>query len=226
MSTPGNLPTQPLQGSGLSGRNAADEARKGRAPIPKLVVKGGDPTTLTRTINEWIQRLQSVLTCSPRQLQHFGPRSSLLQDSATTGGCLCPLINEQLTSVCPLQDKPIPHQLPLLEATMRAELISSAHPARIASSVMQNGATAILDLLFLTLQAHLPSEASCCHGSGWKPGATQTPILSEDAHILLGQQRQLFRYRSCTSVLNHPGQGTLHQCNECIIAPDDRGCSR
>ena len=56
MGTPGYLPMQPMQGSGSGGRNPADEVCKDRAPIPKLVVKGGDPTTLTRVISEWIQK--------------------------------------------------------------------------------------------------------------------------------------------------------------------------
>ena len=38
------------------GRITSDEVRKDRSPLPKLVIKGGDATTLTRVINEWIQK--------------------------------------------------------------------------------------------------------------------------------------------------------------------------
>ena len=38
------------------GRMTNDEVRKDRSPLPKLVIKGGDATTLTRVINEWIQK--------------------------------------------------------------------------------------------------------------------------------------------------------------------------
>ena len=56
MGTPGYPPMQPMQRSGSDGRNPADEVRKDRTPTPKLVVKGGDPTTLTQVINEWVQK--------------------------------------------------------------------------------------------------------------------------------------------------------------------------
>ena len=56
----------------------------------------------------------------------------------------------------PTTGQTIPLQLPLLEATMRAELLNGVLPERVITSAMQKGNTTILDLLFLTFQTYLP----------------------------------------------------------------------
>ena len=60
----------------------------------------------------------------------------------------------------PTAGQPIPLQLPILEATMRAELVNGVLRDRVTSIPMLKGATTILDLLFLTFQTYLPSEPS------------------------------------------------------------------
>ena len=52
----------------------------------------------------------------------------------------------------------LPLQTPVLEATMRAELINSVLPERVASIVTQEGTLTVPDLLFITFQTFLPSE--------------------------------------------------------------------
>ena len=50
--------------------------------------------------------------------------------------------------------------MPVLEATMRAELINSVLPEKVTSMAMQKGALKVHELLFLTFQTFLPSEPS------------------------------------------------------------------
>ena len=54
----------------------------------------------------------------------------------------------------------LPSQVPILEATKRAELINSVLPEKVTSTAMQKGALKVSDVLFLTSQAFLPSEPS------------------------------------------------------------------
>ena len=60
--TPGYPHPAPPQASGTegggrsSGGKTHDEVRKNRSPIPKLNVKAGDATALTRQVNEWLQK--------------------------------------------------------------------------------------------------------------------------------------------------------------------------
>ena len=60
----------------------------------------------------------------------------------------------------PTTGQTIPLQLPILEATMRAELLNNVLPERVQTTSMQKGATTVLDLLFITFQTYLPSEPS------------------------------------------------------------------
>ena len=54
---PGPPQTSGTEGGGRSsGGKTHDEVRKDRSPIPKLNVKGGDATALTRQVNEWLQK--------------------------------------------------------------------------------------------------------------------------------------------------------------------------
>ena len=54
----------------------------------------------------------------------------------------------------------IPLHLPILEATMRTELLNNVLPERVQTTSMQKGATTVLDLLFITFQTYLPSKPS------------------------------------------------------------------
>ena len=51
-------------------------------------------------------------------------------------------------------------QVPMLEATVRAELLNSVLPDRVVTTAMQKGTLTVLDLLFITLQTYLLSEPS------------------------------------------------------------------
>ena len=148
MGSPPNTqpPTQPRMEQPIS---------KNKSPLPKLNIKGGDPTTLTRVINEWIQKTAIALNTwslgasnfwnqsvnSARQ-QHNWWLSLAPQDRATHIGL-------------PASFQALPTQVPVLEATMRAELINSVLPEKVTSIAMQKGALKVHELLFLTFQAFL-----------------------------------------------------------------------
>ena len=53
----------------------------------KLNVKGGDATTVTRTINEWVQKTAMHSTPGPCKLQRSVTRQSLQPELNTAGGC-------------------------------------------------------------------------------------------------------------------------------------------
>ena len=60
----------------------------------------------------------------------------------------------------PTTGQTLPTQIPMLEATVRAELLNSVLPDRVVSSAMQEETLTVLGLLFITLQTYLPSEPS------------------------------------------------------------------
>ena len=66
----------------------------------------------------------------------------------------------QSYSYRPTSFQALPTQAPVLEASMRAELINSVLPEKVTSIAMQKGALKVDELLFLTFQAFLPSEPS------------------------------------------------------------------
>ena len=124
---------------------------KNKSPLPKLNIKGGDPTTLTGIINEWIQKTAIALntwsleasyfwnqSVNPARQQHNWWLSLAPQDGATHTGL-------------PTSFQALPTQVPMLEATMRAELINSVLPEKVTSIAMQKGALAsLLDLSSLS----------------------------------------------------------------------------
>ena len=59
-------PTQPRTEQPIS---------KNKSPLPKLSVKGGDPTTLTRIINEWIQKTAIALNTWSLEASNFWNQS-------------------------------------------------------------------------------------------------------------------------------------------------------
>ena len=48
---------------------------KNKSPLPKLNIKGGDPTTLTRIINEWIQKTAIALNTWSIEASNFWNQS-------------------------------------------------------------------------------------------------------------------------------------------------------
>ena len=53
----------PLQ---TSPQPPADEYfKRGKSPLPKLTIKGGEATTITRTVHEWLQKTAMALNTWP-----------------------------------------------------------------------------------------------------------------------------------------------------------------
>ena len=63
---PTQPPTQPKLEQPIS---------KNKSPLPKLNIKGGDPTTLTRVINEWIQKTSIALNTWSLEASNFWTQS-------------------------------------------------------------------------------------------------------------------------------------------------------
>ena len=133
-------------GQGQAHHRHQDEIRKDRLPIPKLQVQGGDPTMVTRQINDSAALLWGQVVQIARQQHHnwlsLNPAQRASQLGLPTTGYVLPL------------------QLPVLEATMRAELLTQVLPGKVTSLATQKGTTTVLDLLFMTFQTSLPSEPS------------------------------------------------------------------
>ena len=133
---------------------------KNKSPLPKLNVKGGDPTTLTRVINEWLQKTAIALNTWSLEASNFWNQSvNSARQQHNWWLSLAP--QDRATHIgLPTSFQALPTQVPVLEATMRAELINSVLPEKVTSMAMQKGALKVHELLFLTFQAFLPSEPS------------------------------------------------------------------
>ena len=144
-------PTQPRMEQPIS---------KNKSPLPKLNIKGGDPTTLTRVINEWIQKTAIALNTWSIEASNFWNQSvNSARQQHNWWLSLAP--QDRATHIgLPTSFQALPTQVPVLEATMRAELINSVLPEKVTSIAMQKGALKVHELLFLTFQAFLPSEPS------------------------------------------------------------------
>ena len=142
------------------GRITSDEVRKDRSPLPKLVIKGGDATTLTRVINEWIQKTTiSLNTWSQSAATFWAQVVGMARQRHNWWLSLSP--DQRAMHIgLPTTGQTIPLQLPILEATMRVELLNNVLQERVQTTSMQKGATTVLDLLFITIQTYLPSEPS------------------------------------------------------------------
>ena len=142
------------------GRITNDEVRKDRSPLPKLVIIGGDATILTRVINEWSQKTTiSLNTWSQSAATFWAQVVGMAGQRHNWWLSLSPDQRAMHTGL-PTTGQTIPLQLPILEATMRAELLNNVLPERVQTASMENGATTVLDLLFITFQTYLPSEPS------------------------------------------------------------------
>ena len=112
---------------------------KAKAAVPKLSIKRGDITTITHLINEWAQKMAFALNTWSMEAVNFW---HLAVNAAR---------QEHANWVAPLQ-------IPVLEATMRSELISSVLQERAVSAAMRKGTLTLVDLLYLTFQMFLPSK--------------------------------------------------------------------
>ena len=133
---------------------------KSKSPLPKLNIKGGDPTTLSRVINEWIQKTAVALNTWSLEASNFWNQSvNSARQQHNWWLSLAP--QERATHIgLPTSFQALPTQVPVLEATMRPEVINSVLPEKVTSMATQKGALKVYELVFLTFQAFLPSEPS------------------------------------------------------------------
>ena len=126
------------------GRMATDEVRKDRAPLPKLVIKGSDTTTLTRTINEWIQKTTISLNTRSQSAATFWAQVVGMARQRHNWWLSLSPDQRAMHIGLPATGQTIPLQLPILEATTRAELLSNVLQERVGNTSMQKGATTVL----------------------------------------------------------------------------------
>ena len=114
-------PTQPRMEQPIS---------RNRSPLPKLSIKEGDPTTLTRIINEWIQKTAIALNTWSLEASNFWNQSvNSARQQHNWWLSLAP--QDRATHIgSPASFQALPTQVPVLEATMRAELINSVLPEK------------------------------------------------------------------------------------------------
>ena len=133
---------------------------RNKSSLPKLQVKGGDATTITRTINEWVQKTAIALNTWSLQASTFW-HQAVTAARAQHNWWLSLQPSDRASFIgLPTTNQTLPTQTPVVEATVRAELLNSVLPDKVTSMAMQKGALTVLDLLFLTFQTFLPSEPS------------------------------------------------------------------
>ena len=133
---------------------------RNKSSLPKLQVKGGDATTITRTINEWVQKTAIALNTWSLQASTFW-NQAVTAARAQHNWWLSLQPSDRASYIgLPTTNQTLPTQTPVVEATVRAELLNSVLPDKVTSMAMQKGALTVLDLLFLTFQTFLPSEPS------------------------------------------------------------------
>ena len=143
---PTQPPTQPRLEQPIS---------KNKSPLPKLNIKGGDPTTLTRVINEWIQKTSLALNTWSLEASQFWTQSVNCAREQHNWWLSLTQHDRAAQIGLPTSFQALPTQVPALEATVRAELINSVLSEEVTSMAMQNGALKVPELLFLTFQAFL-----------------------------------------------------------------------
>ena len=155
----GGIGSQPHSQQPIQPR-AEQPISKNKSPLPKLNIRGGDPTTLTRIINEWIQKTAIALNTWSIEASNFWNQSvNTARQQHNWWLSLAPQ-DRAMHIGMPASFQALPTQVPVLEATMRAELINSVLPEKVTSMAMQKGALKVPELLFLTFQTFLPSEPS------------------------------------------------------------------
>ena len=155
----GGVGTQPHSQQNVQPR-IEQPISKNKSPLSKLNIKGGDPTTLTRIINEWIQKTAIALNTWSIEASNFWNQSvNTARQQHNWWLSLAPQ-DRAIHIGLPASFQALPTQVPVLEATMRAELINTVLPEKVTSMAMQKGALKVPELLFLTFQTFLPSEPS------------------------------------------------------------------
>ena len=134
--------------------------KREKSALPKLNLKGGDATSITRTIHEWLQRTSIALntwSASAVQLWH---NAVALAKAAHNQWTLMAPSQRALQTGLPSTGHALLAQLSVLEAIMRSDLCNHCLPEKIQSLAIQKGANTVADLLYLTFQTYLPSEPS------------------------------------------------------------------
>ena len=134
--------------------------KREKSPLPKLVIKSGDATTITRVVHEWLQKTAMALnTWSSSAIQLWHHAVGVAKSAHAQWTLMVPS-QRALQTGLPSTGNSLPPQLSVLEATMRADLIKQCLPERVQSLAIQKSATTVADLLYITFQTFLPSEPS------------------------------------------------------------------
>ena len=132
--------------------------KREKSALPKLQIKGGDATSVTRTIHEWLQRTSIALnTWSASAVQLWHNAVALAKAAHQQWTMMAPS-QRALQTGLPSTGHALPAQLSVLEAIMRSDLCNHCLPEKIQSLAIQKGANTVADLLYLTFQSYLPSE--------------------------------------------------------------------
>ena len=126
--------------------------KREKSPLPKLVIKSGDATTITRVVHEWLQKTAMALnTWSSSAIQLWHHAVGVAKSAHAQWTLMVPS-QRALQTGLPSTGNSLPPQLSVLEATMRADLINQCLPERVQSLAIQKSATMVADLLYITFQ--------------------------------------------------------------------------
>ena len=134
------------------------DCKREKSALPKLQIKGGDATSITTTIHEWLQHSSTALntwSASAVQLWH---NAVPLAKAAHQQWTMMASSQRALQTRLPSTGYALPAQLSILEAIMQSDLCNHCLPDKIQSLAIQKGANTVADLLYLTFQSYLPSE--------------------------------------------------------------------
>ena len=110
---------------------------KNKGPLPKLKIKGGDPTTLTRLINEWVQKTSIALNTWSVEASNFWSQAVTAARNQQNWWLSLSPSDRAAQIGLPTTLQTLPRQIPVLEATMQAELINSVLPERVTSTATE-----------------------------------------------------------------------------------------
>ena len=128
----------PQSGQG-SGGGKVDEVKRDRSPLPKLNIKGGDATSLTRQISEWLQKTTIILNTWSVNAANFWAQAVGIARQQRNWWLSLSSAERATQLGLPTTGQTIRLQLPLLEGTMRAEMLNSVLPDRVTAIAMQRG---------------------------------------------------------------------------------------
>ena len=153
------MPLQPpLQPTTMQQDEGKIDFEREKSALPKLQIKGGDATNITRTIHEWLQRTSLTLTTwSASAVQLWRNAVAVAKAAHQQWTSMAPS-QRALQTGLPSTGHALPAQLSVLEAITRSNLCNHCLPEKIQSLAVQKGAHTVSDLLYLTFQSYLPSE--------------------------------------------------------------------